>query len=642
MDIIQGAFGTLLSGSHPVYLIFGVLLGLAVGVFPGLGGAAGISLVIPFVYGMDPTSALALMIGLLAVVSTGDTFTSVLMGIPGSAAAQATVMDGFPLARQGQAARALSAAFLSSMIGGVFGALLLTLFIQVARPLVLAFGSAELLMLSILGLSVVGALSGRSIEKGLIAAGLGLLLGAVGGAPATGEIRMTGGSVYLSDGLSLVVLGLGLFAVPEIIDLLSRGKAIAEHTRLGSGWGQGLRDVVSNRWLVLRCSALGSLLGAIPGIGGTVIDWIAYAHVVQVTKDRSGFGKGEIRGVIAPESANNAKEGGALVPTLIFGIPGSGATAIFLGALILIGVQPGVTMIRSDLETVYVIIWSLALANIIGAGLCVVLARPVARLTEIPFSYLAPFILSMICFAAFQATRSFGDLVLLAVMGLLGIVMKRLGWPRPALLIGFVLSAGVERYLYQSMQFYGWSWFERPIVLVLGLMSLASIILGVRIARSVSTEGETAPNRGAELGFLAVVLVGLVAAGMDSIDRAFLGRIFPLGVVAATGALWLIFVARTRPWRPSPAGDEDATAAEQRQYPLTLLFAGFAAFIAAIFVVGFLPAMVLLFAVVLYGMIRARIVVVAGLTAFAVIGMMLVAEALNLRLPEGLVMDLLT
>ncbi|MEQ9325878.1 MAG: tripartite tricarboxylate transporter permease, partial [Rhodospirillales bacterium] len=339
VDTFLAAIVNLMTVEHLLYMLVGVVIGLAIGVFPGLGGIAGLSLLIPFLYGMDDISALAMLIGLVAVIPTSDTFSSVLMGIPGSSASQATVLDGFPLAKQGQAARALAAAFTSSLFGGLFGAIVLTGFVLIARPLILAFGSAELFMLSLLGLSMVGVLAGRSMVKGLAACGLGLMLGSIGGAPATGEFRMILGFDYLYDGVPLVVVGLGLFAFPEIVDLLRRNQSIAGESGLGAGWLTGLRDWVKNWFLSVRCAGIGCIVGAIPGLGGSVVDWIAYGHAVQTSRDKSGYGKGDIRGVIAPESANNAKEGGGLLPTLLFGIPGSGSMAVFLGGMVLIGIE---------------------------------------------------------------------------------------------------------------------------------------------------------------------------------------------------------------------------------------------------------------------------------------------------------------
>ena len=248
LDLVLHAFQTLFSGAHFPYLLLGVLLGLMIGVFPGLGGIAGLSLLLPFIYGMDEVSALATLVGLVAVIPTSATFTSVLMGIPGSSSSQATVLDGFPLAKKGQASRALAAAFSSSLFGGLFGAIILTFFVQIARPMILLFGSAELFMLAIFGLSMVGSLSGKSVIKGVISCGLGLLVGSIGAAPATGEYRMVFGINYLYDGIPLVIVALSIFAFPEISELFRKETAIADGAPLGKGgWLNGLKDLIKNK-----------------------------------------------------------------------------------------------------------------------------------------------------------------------------------------------------------------------------------------------------------------------------------------------------------------------------------------------------------------------------------------------------------
>jgi putative tricarboxylic transport membrane protein len=461
-------------------LMAGVLLGLCVGILPGLGGIVGMSILLPVIYGMDPHVAFALLIGMVAVIPTSDTFPSVMMGIPGSSASQATIMDGYPLAKKGQAARALSAAFTASLIGGLFGAIVLPLTIPVARPVVLAFGSPELFMLALLGMSMVGVLSGDQPIKGVLAAGLGLMIGAIGDAPAVPEYRYTFGIDYLMDGIPLVIVGLGLFAFPEIIDLMIKGRAISETTTLGKGWLDGVKDALRHKFIILRCSVIGVIVGFLPGLGGSVVDWIAYGHIIQTTRDRENFGKGDIRGVLAPESANNAKEGGGLIPTFLFGIPGSGSMAVFLGGLLIMGIQPGPAMVTENVDLVYTAIWSLALANVFGAGLCIFLSKPITRLTLVPFAYMAPFMILIITFASYQATRSWGDMIALLVMGVLGWLMKQFGWPRPAALIGYVLAENLETYLFISVQRYGFSWLSRPGVLIMIAIIAVSMYLSIR------------------------------------------------------------------------------------------------------------------------------------------------------------------
>ena len=459
------------------------------------GGIVGMTILLPVIYGMDPHNAFALLIGMVAVIPTSDTFPSVMMGIPGSSASQATIMDGYPLAKKGEAARALGAAFTASLIGGLFGALVLSLIIPIARPLVLAFGSPELFMLAVLGMSMVGVLSGNQPIKGIIGAGIGLMLGAMGDAPAIAEYRYTFGFDYLMDGISLVIVGLGLFAFPEIIDLLIKGRPIAEKAELGRGWFDGLKDTLRHKWIVLRCATIGVIIGFIPGLGGSVVDWIAYGHIIQTSKDRERFGKGDIRGVIAPESANNAKEGGGLIPTFLFGIPGSGSMAVFLGGLLILGIQPGPSMLTENVDLIYTAIWSLALANIFGAGLALMLAKPITKLTIVPFRYLAPFMILIITFAAYQASYSWGDLIALLLVGILGWLMKQFGWPRPAALIGFVLAGNLEQYLFISVQRYGFDWLTRPGVIIMTVIIAASLGASIVYQNKLKAAGRTAAKK---------------------------------------------------------------------------------------------------------------------------------------------------
>ena len=650
LDALVSAFANITSGVHLLYLFGGVFLGLAIGVFPGLGGIVGMSLLMPFLYGMDQVSAIAMLIGMVAVIPTSDTFTSVLMGIPGSSASQATVLDGFPLAKQGHAAKALGAAFSASLFGGLFGALVLTAFVLIARPLILAFGSAELFMLGILGLSMVGVLAGSSIWKGLAACGLGLLIGSIGGAPATGEERMSFNISYLIDGIPLVVVGLGIFAVPEIVDLLRQRRSVAGTSSLGSGWLDGFRDMIRYRWLCLRCASIGTIVGALPGLGGSVVDWIAYGHVVQTSKDKSKFGQGDIRGVLAPESANNAKEGGGLVPTLLFGIPGSGSMAVFLGGMVLLGLEPGPSMVGSQLDITYTIVWSLALANVIGAGSCLFLSPYIARLTTIRYVLMAPFMVMVITFAAFQATRDLGDLLSLAGVGILGIYMKRFGWPRPALLIGFVLADNVETYLYQALQFYEWSFLTRPIVLIVGAITLISIWMGAR-KKPADQSGTTQPLRSRATDLKPQVCFALTLAGFfafalfDAFLQSFLGGVFTGGValVMLPMSLWIIFrLLRGEAMDPMNYDHEveDGFAGDPDRAHLYYYMYWLGGFILSCMTIGYLMSLVGFFMAFLYFEARLswpRILLLTGLSTGFMVSL---AKIMVLDFPPGLLQSL--
>ncbi|MDA0657195.1 MAG: tripartite tricarboxylate transporter permease [Proteobacteria bacterium] len=518
----------------------GVFLGLVVGILPGLGGTAGLALILPFLFGTDPSIALAMMIGLQSVTATSDTFPSVLMGIPGTASSQATVMDGFPMSKRGEAARALSAAFVSSMFGGLFGAAVLSVAVFFAIPLILAMGFGEQLMLIVLALTMIGMLTGLNPWKGLASCVLGLALAVVGPAPMTAELRLgylDMNSGYFLDNLKLVIVGLSMFALPEIVDLLRRHWTISESGILGAkgGWIQGVKDWGQNWWLSLRCAAIGCLVGALPGLGGSVVDWIAYGHAIQTTDRKEDYGTGDVRGVIAPESANNAKEGGALIPTLLFGIPGSGSMAILLGGFVLVGIEPGVDMVTEQLDLVYVMIWSVGFANVIGAGTCVFFANKIALLTTIRYSLVAPFMFGLIFFAAFQATRHWGDLVMLMIVGTLGVYMKRFGWSRPALLIGFVLADKVEEGVYVTYTIHGFTFLQKPIVIVLLVLTILSIIAAARFKPKPPEMTEEGPHtnklKKPQLAFYGILMAFFGLILIDALQQPQLTALYPLFVV---------------------------------------------------------------------------------------------------------------
>ena len=648
LDLVASALATLFSpGSFP-YLLLGVVLGLAIGVFPGLGGIAGLSLLLPFLYGMEQVAALATLVGLVAVIPTSATFSSILMGIPGSSSSQATILDGFPLAKRGEATRALAAAFAASLFGGLFGALVLTFLVQVARPLILTFGSAELFVLALFGLSMVGSLSGRSLVKGVVACGLGLLLGSAGAAPATGEFRLALGVAYLYDGIPLVVVALAVFAFPEICELFRKDRAIAEGAVISTGsWFAGLRDLAANKWLALRCAGIGTLVGAIPGMGGSVVDWIAYAHAVQTSPDREAFGKGDIRGVIAPESANNAKEGGALMPTLLFGIPGSGSMAVFLGGMVLIGIEAGPSMVTTEIGLTYSIVWSLAIANVLGAGLSLLLAAPISQLTRVRFSLLAPFMIMVISFAAFQASKDMADLWALLALGVVGTMMKRFGWSRSALLIGFVLAPQAESYLGMSVQFYGWSMFSRPGVLAILALTALSLYFGRRATVDENAELMERPRSpryalAPQVAFAGLVTAVVALAVYDAAAQSFLGGVFPLAIAIATTpfALWLLVkLLRGGPDEPAVFDAEQAVAPDAYRLPWWDPVAWIAGLYLGSAVVGFVPSVIVFFVSFLTLRAKTGYVRTAVLTAGGVALLVALGHFLNLQFPRGLIGD---
>ncbi|MCG6884957.1 MAG: tripartite tricarboxylate transporter permease, partial [Silicimonas sp.] len=597
--------------------------------------------------------------GMVAVVPTSDTFASVLMGIPGSSASQATVLDGFPMAKKGLAARALSAAFASSLFGGLVGAAFLTVFILVARPIVLEFRTPELLMVTIFGLSMVGILAGRVAIKGIVAAGLGMMIGTIGEGASSGDLRMASYDFpYLTDGLKLVIVGLGIFAIPEIVALLRQDRAISEDTQLGGGWIDGVRDWFANIWLSVRCSIIGVIVGVIPGLGGSVVDWIAYGHAVQTTKDKSKFGHGEVRGVIGPESSNNAKEGGGLVPTLLFGIPGSGSMAIFIGAIALLGsgqIEVGPAMLQNNLDITYAIVWLLALANVVGTVICIAASGGIAKLTTIRFALLAPFLFMIISFAAFQSGQNLMDLVALFAIGFLGILMRRFDWSRPAFLIGFVLSDPAETYANQAVQIAssrfrdsasaGLDYIFTPIVIVLLIITVISVVLGLRQAKNIMAEGDVqSGSKRAPLIFLLVVTAYIAFAFYDaaSIPSYSRDRVFPMfvGGVCLLGCATLIIRMMLKPETDTIFADRELHGEDaEAKHGLWSTLGWFAGLLLLTSLLGFILALVLF----LFAFMRLR----AGVgTAFAVIYtgagiafMLGMAWLLNRDFPPGLLQE---
>lgn len=545
MEQFVSAFFQLFELTHLLFLFGGTLLGLVVGILPGLGGTSGLALVLPFVYSLEPSYALAMMIGVLAPTTTSDTFPAVLMGIPGTAGSQATVMDGFPLSKKGMAARALSAAFCSSLMGGIFGAFILSISIYYAIPIIMAFGFGEQFLLIILALLMVGALTGENFIKGITACILGLIIGSIGSAPITGDLRFTFGTLYLVEGVPIVIVGLGLFALPEIVGLLDSKGAIAKALKNEEGWFRGIKDVFKNWFLVLRCSSIGCIVGALPGLGGTVVDWIAYSHLKQTSKDTSDIGKGDIRGVIAPESANNAKEGGALIPTLLFGIPGSGNKVLLLGGFILIGIEPGLEMVTTHLDLTYLMIWSLAIANILGAGLCIGFASHISKLTLVRYYILAPVMIVLIFFATFNINRDWYDFIGLLGFGLIGITFKAFGWSRPALLIGFFLSTKVELLSYQTQAVYGLTFLTRPVSIILIVLCFGTILLLLRQKFKQSYTSSALKNKKNQIYYVLILLVLplLMISLISSLD--YRASLYPISLcVISVLLLTIIFFVK--------------------------------------------------------------------------------------------------
>lgn len=624
-------------------LMIGVLAGTIIGMLPGLGGVAAVSILLPFIYALDPYSGLAMLLGALGVVYTADTITSVLVGTPGSPASAPTAIEGFAMAKRGEAGRALGAAFLASMIGGLVGTFVLTLAIPVAGPLVLALGTPELLMLAILGLVYASGLIGTSPAKGLASGALGLLLGTIGVAPAAAELRYTFGQAYLLEGLSLVVVALGFFGIAEVMGMLGRGGAISESRFKLSGWATGARDVLVNWTVAIKGALIGVVAGLIPAVGANASTWIAYGHAVSTAKDKSRVGKGEPRGIVASEGANNATVTADLVPTMLFGVPGGPAAAIFLGALFVYGYYPGPRFIQMNQDLMFLIIWTCALAAVIGAALCFLLSPFIARLTKVQFGLIAAPLLIVMLLGAYDSTKTYLDFVVLVMFGIVGWAMKEADWPRAPLLVGFVLSDPLERNFWLANQIHGWSWLGRPVVigllLVLALPVVWKLVKALRARLAARSDaGPAAADRPAFrlawrrpdlqllliLGGAALFAYAIVSAMGFRADS----RLVPL-LAAIPGLVFCL--AALIGWLRQPAPDiEQADKVVARNALLQLAFLAVA--VALIPLVGFLAAIGSYMAVMLVTTTSLRWLVLPYAAGVCALGWGL-AKIINLRLP---------
>ena len=437
---------------------------------------------------VDPWISVTALVFFLAASDITEPVPSILMGIPGARSAQATILDGYPMAQKGLAGVALGASYTCTLVGGIIGALALLLALPVSRELLKLFSSAEFFLLALLGLLCVAIVSAGAFVKGVLTAAFGLAIAMIGFSPIGGVVRADFGIDYLWDGLPLPPIVVGLFALPEAIDLVVANTPIARQ-RLDTMLKEANRDVYrgmwaafNHKWLLVRSSLIGTFVGMMPGVGSSGAHWIAYAQARQTEKGGiESFGTGDVRGVIAADSANNSVDGGVLIPTVVFGIPGSGGMAILLAILVLSGVQPGPAMLTRHLDLTISLVYTIALANIIVVPIMLYAAPWLTRVAAIPPNVLAPVLIGIVTLAAYQATYSVEDLFLVLAFGVMGVFMKRYGWPRPPILIAVVLSGIVEKYLWLSINTYGLSMLLRPQFLAIVGFMLVVMVVSLRV-----------------------------------------------------------------------------------------------------------------------------------------------------------------
>jgi len=469
------------------YLFAGSAFGLFIGVVPGLGGHFAMAMVIPFLYSMGPQAGIAFLLGAHATVAQGGGLTAILFSTPGTGQNAATMLDGPPMRRNGQGAFACGAALTACFLGASFGAVTLALLLPGLQQIVLFFGPPEIFVLAFLALTFVAVLGREDLTRSLIAALAGLLLAMIGLDNVTNQERFTFGLIELRDGLNLVPVILGLFAIAEVFELWVSGKNLAggENPALTASQTQrqifqGAVEAFKHWWLILRCSAIGVTMGLIPGLGSAPAAFIAYGHAKQTSKTKETFGKGNIEGVIGSEAANDAVEGGALASTIAFGVPGSSSMAILLSALFILGQQTGPSMVTEHVDVVFIMIFTIIIGNLIGMVGGMFLVNPLSRLTGLRGTLLVPVLVAIVFTGAFAAQRSWFDIGIALIFGVIGYLMKELDYSRAALLIGFVLGFAVEKNLYLATQLSGPYFIFDPIPLTLSILTIAFVAYNVR------------------------------------------------------------------------------------------------------------------------------------------------------------------
>jgi putative tricarboxylic transport membrane protein len=496
-SLLDAAIKGLMNILH-LKVFLAMLVGISIGTFTavapqGLGMPLVYAILLPVVVRWEPVTGMALLIGASSVSAICAAYLPILFGIPGGSGSQATVLDGYPMGKRGEGRRALGASFMAGGMGCLVGTFTLALAIPAAKPLIYLMGAPELFVVVLWGLSMVAVLAGRRPIKGLIAAAFGLLIATVGQQGQSGIMRFVFDQPYLLDGIPLSIIALALFGIPSALDLaLTKIGVEQQPAPLKGSLLDGVKDTLREWWLVLRCSFIGVWVGIVPGIGSQVVDWLAYGHAAQTSKDAKNFGKGDVRGVIAPESANDAKDGGDLVTTLLLGFPQGVVTALFIVALLAWGYLPGPEMIKKNPDIIYSVVWIQGIAGVIGTLIGFALAAQLAKLAEVRYSLMVPIIFIFVLMGAFSVNRDPIDLLVVVVFGVIGYLMRRFGYPRPAMILGLVLGGLMETYLYRSMASYGFTWLARPSVIVLLSLATISFLLTMRARLKSSTKARVA------------------------------------------------------------------------------------------------------------------------------------------------------
>ena len=443
---------------NAVFLMIGIIAGMIIGTIPGMGGTVTLTILLPFTLALDPFEAFVLLGGAIGATTFTGSITAILINTPGTSSNAATLIDGYPMTQKGESETAITISAISSASGAVFAASIFILAVPLMIEVVLLFGPSEIFWIVMFAIVIIPFVVADRPLFGIMTAGLGALVGLVGVSPQTAEPRFTFGVPILNNGIDLISMLIGFFAIAEIVRLASLDRNTIvdfDEIEMAGSKLEGLRIVLQNKWLWLRCSLIGLIVGAIPGAGGSAAGFVAYAHSIQSSPDKSSFGKGNPLGVLAPESANDAKDGGQLFPTLALGIPGSGTMAVFLGALLLHGVFPGPSVLIDNTRLVFVVAISILVSNIMTSVIGLAVADKATSVLRTPIPLLLTGITVLSLTSVLIVRNASVDMLLTVVFAVFGIILISLKINRIPFLIAFVLAGILERQYHLARRFAG-------------------------------------------------------------------------------------------------------------------------------------------------------------------------------------------
>lgn len=464
-----------------VAIAVGVIGGVIIGALPGLSATMGIALLIPVTAGMSPIAGLAMLVAIYTSAIYGGSISAILIHTPGTPASAATALDGYPMTSQGKGLKALGVSTFCSMIGGLFSAICLFLLAPPLAAISLRFSSPEYFLIAVFGLTIIGALGAESLAKGLIVGALGLFLGTWGVDVLTGFSRFTFGFVALESGISFVPAMIGLFSISQVMlqveEMFEKSSRVAGELK-GSFWPNW--SEIKTIWKTMASSSIiGVIIGILPGAGGDIASWVSLDVAKKMSKNPEKFGTGCIEGIAAPETANNAVTGGALIPLLTLGIPGSSAAAVFMGGLLIQGLQPGHELFTEHANITYAVIMGFFIANILMAIVGWLAAKYVVKVADISSAVLAPIIVVLSVVGSFAINNSVFDIYIMVFFGIVGYYLRKANFPTAAIVLGMILGTMAERGFRQSLVLAKGDMFgyiaERPISLII----IALIVLGL-------------------------------------------------------------------------------------------------------------------------------------------------------------------